>query len=111
MTCLQMILARQRGRAWTVVRQTRESQMGESNLDNQQYPPIRKSRHTKAEAWIGHAARKEGLGGDNDLLRRNWVSQATGHAISRYQVRPAFVCLAVSPVLHMQPGCPGKTSA
>ena len=51
MTCLQMILARQRGRAWTVVRQPRESQMGESNLDNQQYPPIRKSRHTKAAAW------------------------------------------------------------
>lgn len=43
----------------------------------------------EAAAWIGHAARKEGLGGDNDLLRRNWVSQATGHAISRYQVRPA----------------------
>ena len=71
-----------------------------------------KSRgNIEAAAWIGHAARKEGLGGDNDLLRRNWVSQATGHAISRYQVRPAFVCLAVSPVLHMQPGCPGKTSA
>ena len=52
-------------------------------------------------------ARKEGLGGDNDLLRRNWVSQATGHAISRYQARPAFVCLAVSPVLHMQPGISG----
>ena len=51
MTCLQMILARQRGRARTVVRQPRESQMGESNLDNQQYPPIRKSRHTKAAAW------------------------------------------------------------
>ena len=61
----------------------------------------------EAAAWIGHAARKEGLGGDNDLLRRNWVSQATGHAISRYQVRPAFVCLAVSPVLHMQPGISG----
>lgn len=52
MTCLQMILARQRGRAWTVVRQPRESQMGESNLDNQQYPPIRKSRHTKAECAV-----------------------------------------------------------
>ena len=61
----------------------------------------------EAAAWIGHAARKEGLGGDNDLLRRNWVSQATGHAISRYKVRPAFVCLAVSPVLHMQPGISG----
>lgn len=57
MTCLRVILARQRGRAWTVVRQPRESQMGESNLDNQQYPPIRKSRHTEAAAWIGHAHR------------------------------------------------------
>lgn len=51
MTCLQMILARQRGRAWTVVRQPRESQMGESNLDNQQYPPLLTRRHTEAAAW------------------------------------------------------------
>lgn len=50
----------------------------------------------EAAAWIGRAARKEGLGGDNDLLRRNRISQTTGHANSRYQARPASMLAAES---------------
>ena len=50
----------------------------------------------EAAAWIGHAARKEGLGGDNDLLRRNRISQTTGHANSRYPARPASMLAAES---------------